>query len=171
VTGADASLDAWKRALAASGCDESALAERGRRLDDRHFAEAARLFPDARRLLRAAKGELPLALITNGPSDFQRAKLSALGIEHCFDVIIVSGEHGMAKPDPAVFELALVGLGIPPNRAVHAGDSLHSDIGGARASGVTAVWLNRSGAKREEGDPVPDFEVRSFDELGWILEA
>jgi phosphoglycolate phosphatase-like HAD superfamily hydrolase len=39
-------------------------------------------------------------VITNGPGDTQRHKLAATGIDQHFDAIVISGEVGVAKPDP-----------------------------------------------------------------------
>jgi putative hydrolase of the HAD superfamily len=50
--------------------------------------------------------------------------------------VVTSAEAGAAKPDPAVFELALQRLGIvDPARAVHVGDDA-ADEAGARAVGM-----------------------------------
>jgi HAD superfamily hydrolase (TIGR01509 family) len=50
-------------------------------------------------------------------------------------VVVTSAEAGAPKPDPAVFERALTELGIPPERALHVGDS-EDDEAGARAAGM-----------------------------------
>ena len=50
--------------------------------------------------------------------------------------VVTSAEAGAAKPDPAVFELALDRLGIDdPARALHVGDDA-ADEAGARAAGM-----------------------------------
>jgi putative hydrolase of the HAD superfamily len=49
--------------------------------------------------------------------------------------VVTSAEAGAAKPDPAVFRLALERLGVPPGRALHVGDS-PSDAQGAAAAGM-----------------------------------
>jgi len=58
--------------------------------------------------------------------------LRALGLDL---PVITSAEAGAAKPDPAVFALALHRLGADPRRAVHIGDS-PADEEGARAAGL-----------------------------------
>ena len=70
-------------------------------------------------LLRRAR--IPTALITNGGSDIQREKLTVLNIKPWFDVVIVSGEVRLVKPDAAVFALALDRLGIGPDGVWHVG--------------------------------------------------
>lgn len=56
--------------------------------------------------------------------------------------IVDSGAVGVAKPDPAIFEIALEATGASPDRTVHVGDSLHMDVGGARAAGITPLHFD-----------------------------
>lgn len=49
--------------------------------------------------------------------------------------VVTSAEAGAAKPDPAIFRLALERLGVRPERALHVGDSAE-DEQGARAAGM-----------------------------------
>jgi len=102
---------------------------------------------------------VPLALITNGASDTQRNKLHVLGIADWFDAIVISGEVGVAKPDPWVFNIALTELAVGPEKVWHIGDNLATDVAGAKASGITSVWLNRCEVSLQDGHPIPDLEV------------
>lgn len=51
-----------------------------------------------------------------------------------------------------------------PQQAWHVGDSLRADVAGARAAGLTSVWLNRLGAPRP-ATGAPDIEVASLFDL------
>ena len=86
-------------------------------------------------------------------------------MEYWFDVVVISGEVGFAKPDASIFRLALNKLPVEPENVWHVGDSLTTDVAGAKAAGLTAVWLNRSGLVRRESDPEPDLEIRSLSNL------
>jgi HAD superfamily hydrolase (TIGR01459 family) len=44
------------------------------------------------------------------------------------------------KPDPAVYELAVKQLGLPKDRIAVAGDALETDVKGANAAGIQAIW-------------------------------
>jgi HAD superfamily hydrolase (TIGR01459 family) len=44
------------------------------------------------------------------------------------------------KPDPAVYELAVKQLGLPKDRIAVAGDALETDVKGANAAGIKAIW-------------------------------
>ena len=87
---------------------------------------------------------MKIGVITNGPSARQRGKLERFGIRPGdLDVLAISEEVGAAKPAPAIFRYALVGLGVAPERVTVVGDSWENDVLGALASGMAAVWLNR----------------------------
>ena len=171
IDGATISLEAWRRTLHTCGSsDESIVAfafERHQELE----REARRSFPDvADILVCAAELDLRLALVTNGPPDLQRDKLRGLGLAHSFDAIVISADIGAAKPDPAPFLAAIEQLGVRPRDAWHVGDSLENDVAGARAAGITAVWLNRDGGARSDGDIPPDLEVTSLADLAEHLK-
>ncbi len=172
LSGNDVGLEAWRRALRACGSDEESLAQLARETHMQHAREALRLFDDVRGLIdRLKKARLPLALITNGASDTQRETLRVLKIEQEFAAVVISGEVGVAKPDPSIFGLAVDALGIGRENVWHVGDSLRTDVGGARAAGLTAVWLNRDGVRRTTRDPQPEYEIRSLWELAPLISA
>ena len=62
------------------------------------------------------------------------------GVE--MDVIVDSGAVGVRKPDPRIFALALDALQLLPTEAVHVGDSLITDVGGARAAGIRPLHID-----------------------------
>jgi putative hydrolase of the HAD superfamily len=94
-----------------------------------------------------------LALITNGASCLQREKLTAAGLDDYFDVVVISGEFGVGKPERSIFEHTLSLLGSDREHAVVIGDSLARDVDGAIAAGLSAVWVNCSGRSRPENRP------------------
>ena len=128
-----------------------------------------RLYPDAGEALKWLRGRYPLAVVSNGPSDEQRHKLRALGIEETMDAVLISEEVGAGKPEPRIFEVALEELSVSAGEAVHVGDSVKSDVGGAKAAGLAAVWVNRYGVCREPQGPVPDAMILSLAELAGLL--
>jgi putative hydrolase of the HAD superfamily len=124
-----------------------------------------KLFPDAVATLDAVRAALPtarLGLITNGPAEVQRAKLELLGIGPLLDFVLISGEFGVEKPDPAIFREALRRGQAAPDQAVFVGDSPDHDVAGARAAGIRAVWLNRTGRPWSLPAPPPEDEVRDL---------
>lgn len=58
------------------------------------------------------------------------------------DAVIDSGAVGVRKPDPRIWEGALAATGARPEEAVHVGDSLVTDVGGARAAGIRPIHFD-----------------------------
>jgi putative hydrolase of the HAD superfamily len=67
------------------------------------------------------------------------------------DTVVISAEQGVAKPDPAIFRIALERLGTTAAGALHVGDSVEHDVAGARAAGIEAVLVARDGAEVPDG--------------------
>jgi putative hydrolase of the HAD superfamily len=55
-----------------------------------------------------------------------------------FDVVLLSGELGIRKPDPAIYELALRELGLPADRCVFV-DDLGGNLKPAKALGMATI--------------------------------
>jgi putative hydrolase of the HAD superfamily len=77
--------------------------------------------------------------------------LERTGLRGLVDAVVISAELGVAKPDPAIFRAALERLGVTASDAMHVGDSLETDVAGARAAGVEAVLVARNGAQPPDG--------------------
>jgi putative hydrolase of the HAD superfamily len=75
-----------------------------------------------------------------------RGVLDDLGLAPLLDGIVISAEVGARKPDRAIFERALAVAGVAADAALHVGDTVDADRDGARAAGLRAVHLDRSGA-------------------------
>ncbi len=74
------------------------------------------------------------------PSTQLRGILDHWGVLELFDHWSFSDEVGRYKPDPAIFQHALAGLGgVAPERAAHVGDLRRTDVAGALGVGMTAV--------------------------------
>jgi putative hydrolase of the HAD superfamily len=83
-------------------------------------------------------------------------------------IVVDSAVVGVAKPDPAIFGIALDALGVPASRTVlYVGDSLRYDVAGAVAAGLQPVHLDPYGlCPLPSGHP----HVRSLAELARTLE-
>ncbi len=56
--------------------------------------------------------------------------------------VIDSAVAGLRKPDPRIYAAALSGLGLAPGQVLHVGDSLHLDVLGARAAGLSSLHFD-----------------------------
>ena len=125
-------------------------------------------FPDVKPCLDRLVTDHKLGVVTNGPCDLQCAKLDASELRGYLGAVLISRQVGILKPDPRIFALALGQLEVVPADSVFVGDTPKTDIVGAHAAGMKAVWLNRDDVPQPEG-MVPDATIRSLDELPDIL--
>jgi len=124
--------------------------------------------PGARAAVEALAADHRLGLVTNGPPEMQREKLAAVGLDDAFGVEVFAGFDTRAKPEPAPFHRALEALGVDADRAVHVGNSLTTDVPGAKAAGLDAAWLREDGAAPGDVDPgeaAPDYVLDTLEEL------
>jgi putative hydrolase of the HAD superfamily len=105
--------------------------------------------PGARDALAAlAAHGLGLAIVSNADgtveADLLRYSICQMGSGAGVTVgaILDSTVAGVAKPDPDIFHRALEALGVPPERAVHVGDTPAADVAGARAAGIRPVLVD-----------------------------
>lgn len=126
-------------------------------------------FPGACEVLRDLDEFYLLGLITNGPTNAQWRKINKFDLSEIFEVILVSGQLGIAKPDPRIFDVALEGLRVAPEEAIMVGNSLEHDHMGAMNAGVRFVWANHRGKELPDGWPEPDHIIGSFAELQELL--
>jgi FMN phosphatase YigB (HAD superfamily) len=73
----------------------------------------------------------------------QQSKLAECRLTHLIDRVFVSADIGHTKPDKAAFAAVLSSCASDAQSTVMVGDSLTTDIEGALAAGLHAVWLNR----------------------------
>ena len=93
--------------------------------------------------LRALRAEgWKVAVVTNGEAGVQAAKVDCLGLRPLLDACCVSGELGIRKPDPRIFERAAERCGEALSQACMVGDG-EVDVLGARGVGIPCIWLHR----------------------------
>jgi HAD superfamily hydrolase (TIGR01509 family) len=115
--------------------------------------------------LEAIAGRYVLGLVSNGNSYPERC-----GLQERFAFVVFSQDIGVEKPDPAIFRVACVKAGCSPAELMHVGDSLTSDVHGAKSVGAVSVWLNRDRTLRQT-DTCPDFEIHALTELPLVLDG
>lgn len=143
------------------------------------FARAQVLFPDVVPLLdRAEATGVAVGLLTNSGAAVTADKLAAVGLTGRCAVVVTTDTLGVGKPDPRVFAHACSALGVPPGAVVCVGDTIGTDVAGARAAGLRAAWLQRPGLPEPRdagwGTPVYDPAVRivaGLDEVARLLET
>ena len=142
-----------------------------------HFKHAFRaawghthtLVPYSKETLEALRDKgYRLFAASNSFGHLQRSRLQHAGILHLFEDTYISMDIGYDKPDVRFYEEALRRCRLQPNEVLMVGDSMTTDIIGARAAGLDAVYFNR---RNEPTDPHSSVVViQSLPELLPLLE-
>lgn len=120
-------------------------------------------YPGALESLERLHAVAPVVLVTDGNPRIQRAKITALGVAHLVDHLVISDELGgraLRKPHAAPFVRALSLLGLSADRVVHVGDRPGKDVAGARGVGMRCIRV-RTGEYAGLADPVDETPWRS----------
>ncbi len=123
------------------------------------------LFEDVLEVLDRISKKKKLGLLTNGPSSLQWRKIEILDLADNFDVIVVSGDRGISKPDPRVFLHTLDKMNEKPENSVYIGNSIEYDLRGAKKTGMKMIWVDHGVEELSEDDPNPDLIVNHPREL------
>jgi putative hydrolase of the HAD superfamily len=101
-------------------------------------------------LIRQLCGQYKLAVLSNAPPRLAKW-LADWDLLPLFDVVVCSGDEGMVKPDPAIYELTLARLGVEPNEAIFIDDS-PGHVEAARALGLHGIHFTTASALADELD-------------------
>ncbi len=133
------------------------------------MAEICAPLPGAVSLLNALKDKVKIGIITNGFTALQQIRLERTGLRDYFDLLVISEQVGVAKPDRKIFDYAFEQMGHPPlERVLMVGDTAESDILGGINAGIATCWLNAHGRDLPEGI-APTWEVTSLSGLERLL--
>lgn len=164
--------EAWTAGLKSLGIDDPEL---GQQLGERFPLERRKrsiVYSDTYKVLDELKQHYRLLLLTNGSPDLQREKLAMEPkLAPYFEQIIISGEFGKGKPDPAIFHYALEKMQLQPNEAMMVGDKLSTDILGSHRIGMKNVWINRDNQPPRPELVRPDFEISTLSELINLIQS
>jgi putative hydrolase of the HAD superfamily len=89
-------------------------------------------------MIRGLRPFYQTALISNAFDDLRDVLINHFTIADAFDLIVVSAEEGIMKPDPRIYHIALERLGCQPQEALFIDDFAHN-IAGAQAVGLHTV--------------------------------
>ena len=117
-------------------------------------------------LLENLREDYQLHLITNGFIDATHTKITNSGLAPYFRLVMSSEELGVNKPDAAIFIESLKRTGAQRNNSLMIGDSLHSDILGARNCGIDQIYFN---PEVEKHDYKVTCEVNHLAEIAHFL--
>lgn len=154
-------------ALADHGIADMDLANELANCYSEYHNELVCLFPNTIPTLGKLKSSgIRMGLITNGPSEGQRAKLRRFSLNNYFEIILIDQELGFGKPDVRVYQYALDLLHVSNDEVWMVGDNLIWDVQAPQSLGIHSIWHDY----RKTGLPVdavtiPDQMITDISQL------
>jgi len=107
-----------------------------------------------------------LALVTNGLTTFQRAKIDRFELAPLFDHIQIEEEAGFGKPDEQAYTHAMTALGVTAKETWMVGDNLEWEVAAPQRLGIYSIWHDHLGLGLPPNSLVkPDRIIRTIAEL------
>jgi putative hydrolase of the HAD superfamily len=97
------------------------------------------LFPQVIETLASLKEKYHIGLISDAQWVFTEPELRMLGLDHLFEVILLSSRFGYKKPDARLFREALRRIGVSAEESVYIGDNPPKDMVGAKSTGMKFI--------------------------------
>lgn len=117
----------------------------------------AKPFPETIAVLEKLSKKYKLALASNTDCFSVEQIIEKYDLKKYFKVIALSYKEGVLKTNPKMFEKILKKLKIKQDEALMIGDSLHSDVFGAKKAGIRGILVDRRGT-REYEEKIADLE-------------
>lgn len=125
------------------------------------------LYPETISTLDALSKRYKIGIIANQLPGTQE-RLNKMGICKYIELTVSSAETGIAKPDPAIFRLALERADCAAENSVMIGDRLDNDIIPAKQLGMHTIWV-RQGlggmADIKNAENIADHTVESIGDI------
>lgn len=135
------------------------------------MALVSKPLPNVIDMLNAFFPQIKMGIITNGLEALQQKRLDNTGTAHFFEIVVVSETSGVAKPDVRIFEEAFRQMGdFDKTKVLMVGDTLSSDILGAKQAGIDSCWFNPD-HKPNTSQIQPTYEIHSMNELVSLVRA
>ena len=132
------------------------------------------LMKGALEFIRKLKNEIKdsrIYIASNGATVNAEGRIRSTGLDRYIEKIYVSEWMGVAKPSAEFFDMCLEGIGEPKDTCIMIGDSLTSDMLGAKKASLTSVWFMPSGDIEGSMSAYNiDYCASSFDELFEVLK-
>lgn len=117
------------------------------------FAQNERFNNEVISYVEELKEKYLIALLSNAESDYLRNILSEHELDLLFDIILISSEIGIAKPDKEMFELALDKLGVTAGESIFVDDQ-QKNIDAAEKLGIKGIQFEDIDSLRKSMDEI-----------------
>jgi 2-haloacid dehalogenase len=156
--------DGLDYALAVLGIEDDALRQR---LMDIYMRLDA--YPEVKDVLTTLKaGGLKTAILSNGSPKMLAAAVENAGINEALDDTFSVDSIGIYKPHPSVYQMAVDGLDVSPERICFMSSNAW-DAAAAANFGFRVVWVNRFGQPQERIPGDPEQVIKTLEALPPLL--
>ncbi|UCC18640.1 MAG: TIGR02253 family HAD-type hydrolase [Promethearchaeota archaeon] len=136
-----------------------------------------KLYDDVEETLKKLKDlSIKTAIITDGIPIKQYEKILRLNIDNLIDLVVISDEIGIKKPNPELFKYCLKKFRVKGKETIYVGDRIDKDIIPANLNDIYSVYLHRGGKYdnyqadiKIQGDFKPNYEISNLNELFNII--
>jgi putative hydrolase of the HAD superfamily len=140
--------------------------------------DSIKLYDDVKNcLIKLKESNVKTAIISDGLPKKQYEKILRLNIDDLIDLVVISDQFGVRKPNPKLFEFCLSKFGVEGKETIYIGDRLEKDVLPARKNGIHTVYIHRGGkydfSKPDIEKPIdikPDFEIDNLSEIFPIIK-
>ncbi|HEM6404264.1 TPA: HAD family hydrolase [Streptococcus suis] len=170
----DSHIYRMKHALADFGYQVSDATALAIQIDYDYFQGQIELSPVFPEIFSWCQAQgIAMGIITNGPYRHQLRKIRTMGLVNWFELehVLISGQVGITKPNPAIFQLMEERLEMSGEDICYLGDSFENDVVGAKAANWKAIWFNH----RKRIKPIAPYQadkvVTDWDELVEVIQS
>ncbi|MFX1327052.1 MAG: TIGR02253 family HAD-type hydrolase [Promethearchaeota archaeon] len=128
-------------------------------------------------LKKMKKLHIKTAIISDGIPIKQYEKILRLKIDKLIDLVVISDEMGIKKPNPELFSYCLKKFGIQGRETIYIGDRIDKDIVPANINNIHTVYLHRGGKydtykinEKVYESSKPDYEISNLNEIFNIID-
>ena len=154
---------AFEKTLEHVGHPDKDLAAHLNAIYRKHRYGDIELYPDVVPTFDILAPHFKLGLLSNGNTYPENC-----GLDGRFAFVVFSQDVQVEKPNPKIFQITAERAGCELSQMLHVGDSLKSDVAGAKNVGAPSVWLNREGVSNDTNIQ-PDYEIVSLTEIPAIV--
>jgi putative hydrolase of the HAD superfamily len=112
-----------------------------------------------------------MALVSDAQPCYALPEMKAVGLEGCFDPVIISAHYGFRKPDTRLMQKALDIMKLLPAEAIFVGNDMYRDIYGASRLGIKSIFVDSNQGAKSHENVAPDYFAHRFEDVLKGVEA
>ncbi|HMK47894.1 MAG TPA: HAD family hydrolase [Methanocella sp.] len=129
------------------------------------------VYPTVKPGLELLQKKYRLGIISNAQEAFTLQELDVYGLRKYFDIIVLSSQAGIKKPNPGIFKIALDKMAVSPEETVFVGNDPFADILGASIYGMKTVLIGQLSGSIAGIKPDATISAANLTEVLKIIES